>query len=211
MEEILEKYNLPHPLELLENPPKKEAWKNSYKTNLKNYWTKLQNEEIEEKNTLKYLTTAKKPGQPHHIWKSSKSNPDYPADTKKAMIKARLATGTYRLQTDKHRFTKGQQTPTCKLCQEEQEDTKHFLLKCKQLAPKREPYLRKLKDIMQTQLDTSAISTIENSEELMEQLLVDCTHQKITAVTGSKQCWLDEAEAAARGLIYALHMSRTKF
>ena len=208
MEGILEKYNLPHPLELLENPPKKEAWKNLYKTNLKNYWTKQQNEEIEEKNSLKYLTTAKKPGQPHHIWKSSKSNP---ADTKKAMIKARLATGTYRLQTDKHRFTKGQQTPTCKLCQEEQEDTKHFLLKCKQLAPKREPYLRKLKYVMQTQLDTSVISTIENSEELMEQLLVDCTHQKITAVTGSKQCWLDEAEAAARGLIYALHMSRTKF
>ena len=35
MEEILEKYNLPHPLELLENPPKKEAWKNLYKTNFK--------------------------------------------------------------------------------------------------------------------------------------------------------------------------------
>ena len=32
---ILEKYNLPHPLELLENPPKKKAWKNLYKTNLK--------------------------------------------------------------------------------------------------------------------------------------------------------------------------------
>ena len=64
---------------------------------------------------------------------------------------------------------------------------------------------------MQSHLTMSPISTIENSEELMEQLLVDCKYHNITAVPGSKQRWLDEVEAAARGLIYALHMSRTKF
>ena len=167
----------------------------------------MQNEESKERNTLKHLAATKKPGQPHHIWRSSKNNP---ADTKKAMVKARLATGTYRLQTDKHRFSNGKQSSTCRLCREGQEDTKHFLLECKQLAPKREPYIRKIRDTMQEHLTGPAIEIIENSDELMVQLLVDCTHQEITTLAGTKQSWLEEMEAAARGLIYALHMSRSK-
>ena len=156
LKEILEKYQLPHPLELLEKPPKKETWKNTYKANLKNYWTKMQNEESKERNTLKHLAATKKPGQPHHIWRSSKNNP---ADTKKAMVKARLATGTYRLQTDKHRFSNGKQSSTCRLCREGQEDTKHFLLECKQLAPKRKPYIRKIRDTMQEHLTGPVIES----------------------------------------------------
>ena len=133
------------------------------------------------------------------------------SDTKKAMIKAKLATGTYRLQSDKHKFSNGQQSPTCRLCQEDQEDTKHFLLKCKQLTAKRDPYIRKIREIMQTHLSMPEIYVLENSEDLMVQLLVDCTHQNIVAVTGTRQKWLDYIEAAARGLIYALHMSRSTF
>ena len=63
---------------------------------------------------------------------------------------------------------------------------------------------------MQEHVTRPEIAIVEDSNYLIVQLLVDCTHHDIVILTGTKQSWLEEMEAAARGLIYALHMSRSK-
>ena len=111
--EILSKYDLPNPLELLEHPPKKEHWKRTYKKKMKEFWAKKHKDEITEMSSLKFLgTTAPNPGKPHLVWATTKDNPK---ETEKAAVKAKLMTGTYRLQSERSKLSRGQRHPpvTC--------------------------------------------------------------------------------------------------
>jgi hypothetical protein len=63
----------------------------------------------------------------HPVWSSL---PAVTREVKKAQIKARLLTGTYRLQSDMQRFSKEKDEQKCELCQIEQENMEHFLLRC---------------------------------------------------------------------------------
>ena len=204
--EILQKYNLENPFDLLENPPKKEHWKRNYKKKMKEYWTKKHQEEIAEKSSLKFLgTSTPTPAKPHLVWTSTKENPK---ESEKAMIKARIMTGTYKLQADRNKLTRGQQSSTCKLCNTETEDIRHFLLHCNTLKQKRETYLKKMEDIMKEHLPPETVSRINSTEDLQIQLIIDCTHPTITQLTGYRRDWLEATEKTSRGMIFALHRHR---
>jgi hypothetical protein len=69
-------------------------------------------------------------------------------EVKKAQIKARLLTGTYLLQSDMQRFSKEKDEQKCELCQIEQENMEHFLLRCPALNEKRKITLSKLKQTL---------------------------------------------------------------
>ena len=85
----LQKYNLPSPEEILENPPKKQQWKNA---NEKCFWYNKWTNEKQTKSTLEYLEIQQNPiGTPHNILRSVK-NRKY--DIQKAEIKLRLITDT---------------------------------------------------------------------------------------------------------------------
>ena len=123
----LQKYNLPSPEEILENPPKKQQWKNA---NEKCFWYNKWTNEKQTKSTLEYLEIQQNPiGTPHNILRSVK-NRKY--DIQKAEIKLRLITDTYMLQYHYAKFSHNKISPICKLCGEE-EDREHFLLECKTL------------------------------------------------------------------------------
>ena len=116
----LQKYNLPSPEEILENPPKKQQWKNA---NEKCFWYNKWTNEKQTKSTLEYLEIQQNPiGTPHNILRSVK-NRKY--DIQKAEIKLRLITDTYMLQYHYAKFSHNKRSPICKLCGEE-EDREHF-------------------------------------------------------------------------------------
>ena len=74
----------------------------------------------------------------HPVWSSL---PAVTREVKKAQIKARLLTGTHLLQSDIQRFSTGKD----ELCQIEQENMEHFLLRCPALNEKRKTTISKLK------------------------------------------------------------------
>ena len=93
------------------------------------------------KTTLKYLAIKHlEVGTSHPLWKmKSKTR----IAVKKSIIKARIITGTLVLQKDRHIFNKFDTSSTCPMCQLEEDDITHFLLKCPLLAGARqEPFGR---------------------------------------------------------------------
>jgi hypothetical protein len=89
----LQKYNLPSPEEILENPPKKQQWKNAMKKAINSFWYDKWTNEKQIKSTLEYLEIQRNPiGTPHNILRSVK-NRKY--DIQKAETKLRLITDIY--------------------------------------------------------------------------------------------------------------------
>ena len=71
----------------------------------------------------------------------NESNP-----SREAMLiatKLKLATGSYILQQKRAKFIHNEK-PTCKLCDTEDEDVEHFILRCVCLQPIRSSYLNNL-------------------------------------------------------------------
>ena len=84
--------------------------------------------------SLKWLDLQMcQPRKPHIIWDSCKYNL---AETHKAIIRAKLLTGTYMLQANAAKF-KEHLTPICPLCKSEEEDVIHFTLQCQVLEDSR--------------------------------------------------------------------------
>ena len=97
-------------------------------------------------------------------------------EAKKAQIKARLLTGTYLLQSDMQRFSKEKDEKKCELCQIEQENMEHFLLRCPALNEKRKITLSKLKQtLIQSTGQDKWTETIVGNKTLLLQTIIDVT------------------------------------
>ena len=57
----LQKYNLPSPEEILENPPKRQQWKNEMKKAINSFWYDKWTNEKQIKSTLEYLEIQQNP------------------------------------------------------------------------------------------------------------------------------------------------------
>ena len=66
-------------------------------------------------------------------------------DVRRAVIKARILTGTYYLQADRIKFQKKGITSMCPLYSATSEDRLHFLTACASLAQIRQPNIVKMK------------------------------------------------------------------
>jgi hypothetical protein len=70
---MLQKYNLPSPEEILENPPKEQEWKNEMKKAINSFWYDKWTNDKQTKSTLEYLEIQQNPiGTPHNILRSVK-------------------------------------------------------------------------------------------------------------------------------------------
>ena len=103
-------------------------WKNTIKKKVHDSWHMKNIQEAETKSSLVYTKVQEYSARsPHPIWLYSKSSP---TASKKATVKAKLLTVTYRLQIHRARFNKYQINPTCLLCREGEENREHFLSTC---------------------------------------------------------------------------------
>ncbi|CAC5420234.1 unnamed protein product [Mytilus coruscus] len=122
-------------------------------------------------------------------------------------IKLKLVTGTFMTQSKRASFTKSE-SPLCKLCDDEDEDIEHLLLKCKVLEPIRSPFINQIEDNI---LKDAPISFYKLSTNTQTQLIMDCTklrHQNSGLLLNRKTEQL--CELISRKLCYALHSIRAR-
>ena len=71
-----------------------------------------------------------KVSQTHIVWSSMEFSV---TDVRKGIAKCRMLTGTYLLQTSKHKFSRSTVSATCNCCGLGVEDITHMLLECSAL------------------------------------------------------------------------------
>ena len=161
---IKDKYNLPAPEHMLYSTPTKGAWKTLLLSRMREYW----NTHITSvKSSLMFLSEdTLNVTRPAPVWRSALHSH---RDTEKAFIKARIMTGTYKLQAHESMYNSAV-SDTCLLCGEGTEDRQHFLVVCTSLAMAREPYFSYIRRMMD--IDTDELC----------QTLIDCTHTSLTDI-----------------------------
>ena len=137
---ILHKYNLPSAFEVLKNPPKASVWKKLVKATVNNYWSSKLQLQMKEMNSTRHLWTATLSlGTIHESLRGDKNQHAVIQTT----IATKLLVGRYPISNN---HVAGKKLAKCPLCQEEEEDEKHFLLSCISLRDARMPYLIRLLD-----------------------------------------------------------------
>ncbi len=203
VEDIAHKYGLPNPHDILAHPPSKDGWKQTVKETIWRHWRGRIESDAATKSTLKNMHQVMRPGKVADIWEASSGGL---TDTARAHTKARLLTGTYRLQSVVGRQNKMDPDKTCKLCREGVEDLKHFLLCCPSTETERSRYLKKIEDLMQKMRP----EVTNYSPEILVQTILDSRKlQSEGQVSVSVQAQLvSSVERSSRDMIEALHRSR---
>ena len=175
MDHILKSYGLPsaHAHEIVLNP--KKNWKRFPHDMIDSTWKTKWSEIAETKSTLNYMEISKwNFRSPNNCWSSVRDNK---RDVAKGIIKARILTGTYKTQSINNRFD-STKSAECKLCKEETEDYKHFLVNCKSLNPVRKIHHIRLKHLMiGNQINYDYI--IESENDLLQLLFDSSTNRRI--------------------------------
>ena len=103
--EIADKYELPSPHDIIENPPSKSQWNKTVNTVINDFYLKQLTNEAANKTSLKYLNfSSTKIGSVHNIWKSAGSES---FAINMACLKMKIVTGTLILQNEKSKFSGG--------------------------------------------------------------------------------------------------------
>ena len=191
---------------LVDALPTKFAWKRGINLNIAEKWTNKLSEEVEGKSAMKLCNRdILKINGVHPVWSSL---PAVTREVKKSQIKTRLLTGTYLLQSDMHRFSKKRDEQKCELCQIEQENMEHFLLRCPALNEKRKTTLSKLKQtLIQSTGQDKWTETIVGNKTLLLQTIIDV--KAVADELNINQETFKEIEMISRNLCYDLHVQRT--
>ena len=198
---LLQKFNLPSAFELLITTPTKDKWKAIVKEAVKNFYLDILVKEAMLQSSAKYinfntcrLTAA------HNIWGTVKPSA---RDVTRAMVKAKLLSGTYNLEGKRALFKKAGNAGLCPLCRDAIESREHFLVICSSLDEARAPYLNSLRITLERNHSKLAVSAIFRSPKLLTRTILDPSY----CVHGEES--LEEAEHLTRRLVFALHVQRT--
>ncbi len=131
----LHRYELPSLHQLLASPPSREAWKRTVKQAVTSHWTAKLLRGCSGMSSLRFIhldpcTVL----SPHPVWRAQA---DCPRAVRRSFIKARVLTGVYTLQANRHRFNQFNVEATCPLCGLEPEDRRHFLRACPETSEPR--------------------------------------------------------------------------
>ena len=106
------------------------------------------------------------------------------------------------------RFSKEKDEQKCELCQIEQENMEHFLLRCPALNEKRKIAISKLKQtLIQSTGQDKWTETIVGNKTLLLQTIIDVT--AVADELNINQKTFKEIEMISRNLCYDLHVQRT--
>ena len=166
-------YELPTIGQLKQHLLSKLTWKLTVKKAIQLYWTEFLLKEMQGKSTMHFMDqTTLKIGSTHPIWTSLSSTV---SSVKKGTIKVRLLTGTYLLETNKHKFSSGKESPLCKCCGTENEDVTHFLLLCPALYKQRKESFPKIKTFMISLIGMAKWTSNFNEKSSIVRLIIDST------------------------------------
>jgi hypothetical protein len=136
---ILDKYSLPNTLSLLETRPSKEHWRQMVRRSVVDFWTRKLVKDAKSQTSLKFLNVESlHVGKTHQLWETVSSEM---RDVTRAMVKAKLLTGTYTLQANRAVINQYEVDKACPLCGMGPENRQHFMLECPSLQDVRNPYM----------------------------------------------------------------------
>lgn len=107
--------------------------------------TKIE-EEADGKSSLNLMSRLMKPDAVADVWEASRETI---IETTKAQFKARILTGSYRLQAVAKRQNQHEIDGKCNLCRLEDEDRRHFVVTCPALENIRQTLGTKIADFLQ--------------------------------------------------------------
>ena len=200
---VLELYNLPDIISLKQQLPTKDSWKEKVYSSIAAYLRESLVRDAQSKTTLKFLACESiSLGEIHPVWDSTENSVN---DVRRAIVKARLLTGTCLLQTNKHRFSQYQEDPVCKLCKQQEEDIVHMLLYCPLLSEIRTSHYTELRDFVSNNLGPETWSSTFSKRENIVQLIIDCRGFSHLFEDGDI---IHKIERLSRNLCYKLHTKR---
>ncbi|CAC5387499.1 unnamed protein product [Mytilus coruscus] len=209
IDKLLVQYDLPSAVKMVTNPPCKLSWKKNVKLAIDKFWTQRLLLDCQKKSTLSYCDlSGLKIGTVHKLWSSIDSNSK---DVRRGGIKVRLITGTYVLQFNTSKFNQHEVSAVCPLCQCEDEDMVHFILKCNALFKYRKTYIEELKLIMNSISNPNAFSwkRLVGDFRLLTQLILDAGVLIKQNILSCSEKTLIEIEDCSRKLCFSLHCGRS--
>ena len=137
----------------------------------------------------------------HKVWSSLEPTI---ADVRKGIVKSRMITGTYLLQTNKLKFSKATVCATCKYCGLGDEDITHMLLDCAALYSQRKLFYPKVRSLTIRYFGINMWREINHTKLNIVQLLFDCT----TFPMFKNEKHIMEITKASAELCYRLYSKR---
>ena len=204
------KYNLPHPLSMLEHPPNKIDFKRQVKNKVQDFWQIFLRERVTTLPSLKYLRPQfMSLSRPHPILSTAPN----PYEVNKMTVQIRMLSGRYRVGSLTRHFSPDS-SGLCELCGTEVEDLPHMLVpRCPLLEDRREALLdfalaaAKPSPVCLSILDTA----IASDEQSWLQFVLDCsTLPDVIQASQSDASTLKTLFKITRTWCYSLHRSRLK-
>ncbi|VDI23737.1 Hypothetical predicted protein [Mytilus galloprovincialis] len=202
--EILLKYGLP-PIHLLqETLPSKLKWKSLVTKHLNTYWQNTLRDDAESKSTLKHMDTEHLlVGKNHPVWTIFDKTK---AEVRKAIIKARIVSGTFILNSDRAKFNQAPSS-VCQLCNLSEENISHFLLECPILSNTRITYFQPIKTYVTQHITAEVWHSVFQSKSNIIRLIIDCRHFSQTLRDDKI---MNMIETKTREMCYKLYIKRLK-
>ncbi|VDI19758.1 Hypothetical predicted protein [Mytilus galloprovincialis] len=209
IDKLLVQYDLPSAAKMVINPPCKLLWKKNVKLAIDKFWTQKLLLDCQNKSTLSYCDLSSlKIGTVHKLWSSIESNIK---DVRRGGIKARLITGTYVLQSNTSKFNQHEVSSVCPLCQYEDEDIVHFILKCNALYKYRKSYIEELEVIINSisNPNTCSWNSLVGDFGLLTQLILDPSVLIKQKILSCSEKTLTKIEDCSRKICFSLHCGRS--
>ena len=201
--DICDKYSLPHPLHLLQNPPTKRNFKLMVKIKVHQYWENLLRSETLHLSSLQFFRTSRLSlNQPSILWLLSGSN-SY--EVAKSLVVAKMTSGRYRSDYLSRYWTPSNRQGFClaETCRGVYGDLVHMLVTCPSLATTRERmkcFLRE-RSLSCPPLHQIIADILVSSPEVQAMFLLDpCEIPAISA-----HC----CETGLKSLLHVYYLTRT--
>ena len=206
------KYQLPHPLAILDNPPNQEQFKKLIKSKVIDYWEiKLRGEASLLSSLVYFRPEYMNLTKPHPIWRTAGSNP---YEVSKAIQQARFLSGRYRTESlASHWSANKEGYCLSRTCCMEPESVEHILLTCpayKDCKKKLYSLWLSTKNKVVRQLVLQAFSS---EKSFLLQFILDCSvmPEVIKAVqTTDDDDVLNELFYLTRTWCFSVHRERMK-
>ena len=203
-------YSLPHPLSILDDPPKKETFKRQVKTSILEFWQQQYRQRVATLPSLRYFHPQfMSLSRPHPILSTSPN----PYEVNKTVVQMRMLSGRYRVGSLTRHFA-ADNSGLCELCGSEVENLAHLLVqRCPLLVDRREALLDFASSVaQQSPLCLSILNTaLAGGEEAWVQFVLDCSTSPDTIkASQSDPGVLGILFKITRTWCYTLHRARLK-
>ncbi|CAG2188601.1 unnamed protein product [Mytilus edulis] len=187
-----------------ETLPSKLKWKSLVTKHLNTYWQNTLRDDAESKSTLKHMDTEHLlVGKNHPVWTIFDKTK---AEVRKAIIKARIVSGTFILNSDRAKFNQAPSS-VCQLCNLSEENISHFLLECPILSNTRITYFQPIKTYVTQHITAEVWHSVFQSKSNIIRLIIDCRHFSQTLRDDKI---MNMIETKTREMCYKLYIKRLK-